>query len=77
MCYRFSEFFARKVRTIVATIADCLSVITSIPPAVVFDEPVKHVTFDPVSELAVKKVIDACPLKTSPLDFVPISMIKD
>jgi len=72
-----SECVIVSVSSLHATIADCLSVITSIHPAVVFDEPVNHVTFDPVSELEVKKVIDACPPKTLPLDFIPVSMIKD
>jgi len=64
MCDRFSDFFACNIA---ATIADRLSVIASITPAIVFNEPVNHVTFYPVSELEVKRVIDACPPKSSPV----------
>jgi len=42
-----------------------------------FNTPAYCDRFDAISEVTVKRVIDTCPSKTSPLDLVPMWIIKD
>jgi Reverse transcriptase (RNA-dependent DNA polymerase) len=80
MCLEFSDYFTNKLSIISQTISDRLLFDYSgrtetIPiPAQV---PLLLSHFSLVTESDTLKVIKDCRLKTSPLDFMPISLIKD
>lgn len=80
MCFKFSDYFINKLSIICQTISDrllfdysgraeAIPIPTQVPPLL------SH--FGLVTESDTLKVIKDCPLKTSPLDFMPISLIKD
>jgi hypothetical protein len=78
MCLEFYDYFINKLSIICQTISDRLlfgysgrteTIPTQVPPLL------SH--FGLVTESDTLKVIKDCPLKTSPLDFMPISLIED
>ena len=45
-------------------------------PHINFDEAVAFASFNYVSDVDVRKIISTCPDETSPLDFIPITVVK-
>ena len=76
MCNSFSKFFTDKVCTIRQTISDRLKLTLSSSPDITLSTPMYLDHYDAVTELTVKQVIDAYPPKFSPLDLVPLWLIK-
>ena len=76
LCDTFSDFFVNKIRLIAQTIADRLALGDRISTTVEIHPPVAMNVFECVTECEVLRVINGYPLKTSPLDFVPTSLLK-
>jgi Reverse transcriptase (RNA-dependent DNA polymerase) len=76
-CRIFINFFANKLVTIANKIDEHLNSL-SLPvlPRIDFDEAVAFASFKHVSIADVHKIICACPTKCSPLDFIPITVVK-
>ena len=76
-CHKFCHFFADKLVNIAGKIDEHLKSL-SLPllPHINFDEAVAFASFNHVSDVDVYKIISTCPVKTSPLDFIPITVVK-
>ena len=75
-CHKFCHFFSDKLVNIASKIDEHLKSL-SLPllPHINFDEAVAFASFSHVSDVDVYKIISTCPVKTSPLDFILITVL--
>lgn len=77
LCNSFAKYFTHKLSQIAQTIASQLSLNTDISTAIAdWPSATSLDKFDTVTVNDVKKIIDSCPQNSSPLDFIPFTVIK-
>ena len=76
-CHKYCQFFTDKLVNIASKIDEHLKLLPlPLLPHINFDEPVAFASFNHVSNDDVYKIISTCPVKTSPIDFIPITIVK-
>jgi len=74
---KFCDFFINKVCTIRRTITDSLNSNSFVLHSVESSKPARMEAFEVVTDYEVARLISSSPSKTSPLDFLPVSLIKE
>jgi hypothetical protein len=78
LCSMLSDLFVNKLNTIRHTIRDRLALLNpNISPLVSSSPPPLLNQFRQVTQSETLKLIKNCPMKTSPLDFIATSLLKD